>query len=625
MDKLKYIKLELPDGSYTESIPLSVQAGYVDINSTMTLEDYIEDNDDTIDDLQTQVNNNTTSIAGLANGSPLVADSVSGMTNTSRVYVNTSDGYWYYYNGSAWTQGGVYQATELAEESVGYQHLDEKLTKDLVLNFETTDILGKPGYYYNSYGEEIHGSNNAGYATFSATVESNEMYKIRVPLNTTYVPAGCPAYMLKQNDTVIERKNISDVTRVDDYFEGIIKIPQGVNTFQFQATYPLKVWAIKVDSYKETNIKKEQLSSDLQDIFSDNWEEITPASLIPNCYLKGDFSFDAYNSADTYQVDVNPGDKFKITVKQLYAQPIMAFCTNQFKATVTVSGVDYENIYKQHTTVKSSTSSYAWVNYEFTIPEYCNKLYINKSKSDNTFSLKKSTSYSVSTDSIDFEQLKSDLNPLDDKIIAFLGDSITAASTAGYKGWPVLIQENNPTATIRNIAHDGATIADNGQSYSVYNQIQNLYNNYDDVDYIIIQGGVNDLWQSIPLGEYIENDNFNGETAYDTSTFSGGLEWIFHYCYTHFPGKKIGYIVTQKVIYTNGFYNFMNRAKAICDKWSIPYVDLYNKGNLNFYITSQRQNYSRDVSVSGGDGCHPNLAGYKILTPKIENWLKYEI
>lgn len=57
-----------------------------------------------IDVIDTKVNSATS-------GSPLVASSTSGMTNTSRVYVNTTDGKWYYYNGSAWVAGGVYQAT----------------------------------------------------------------------------------------------------------------------------------------------------------------------------------------------------------------------------------------------------------------------------------------------------------------------------------------------------------------------------------------------------------------------------------------------------------------------------------------------------------------------------------
>lgn len=54
-------------------------------------------------------------VQSVASGSPLVASSVSGMTDTSRIYVNTSDGKWYYYDGSAWSIGGVYQATELSD------------------------------------------------------------------------------------------------------------------------------------------------------------------------------------------------------------------------------------------------------------------------------------------------------------------------------------------------------------------------------------------------------------------------------------------------------------------------------------------------------------------------------
>lgn len=51
-----------------------------------------------------------------AYGSPLVADAVEDMTDQSRVYVYTgsetgyTSGHWYYYNGSTWTDGGVYNA-----------------------------------------------------------------------------------------------------------------------------------------------------------------------------------------------------------------------------------------------------------------------------------------------------------------------------------------------------------------------------------------------------------------------------------------------------------------------------------------------------------------------------------
>lgn len=52
-----------------------------------------------------------TQIDGLASGAPLAASSVAEMTDTSRIYVNTTDGNWYYYNGSSWQIGGTYQSS----------------------------------------------------------------------------------------------------------------------------------------------------------------------------------------------------------------------------------------------------------------------------------------------------------------------------------------------------------------------------------------------------------------------------------------------------------------------------------------------------------------------------------
>ena len=113
MDKLKYIKLENEDGSYSSSIPLAVDSDHVDVNGNpLTDELNNKANNSSIVNLQNQINS-------LASGSPLVASSVSEMTDTSRIYVNSTDGKWYYYNGANWVPGGVYQATQIAENSVG--------------------------------------------------------------------------------------------------------------------------------------------------------------------------------------------------------------------------------------------------------------------------------------------------------------------------------------------------------------------------------------------------------------------------------------------------------------------------------------------------------------------------
>ena len=69
------------------------------------------------ENLQDQINR-------LASGSPLVASSTSEMTDTDKIYVNTTNGYWYYYNGTTWTQGGIYQSSGISDKSITYNNLE---------------------------------------------------------------------------------------------------------------------------------------------------------------------------------------------------------------------------------------------------------------------------------------------------------------------------------------------------------------------------------------------------------------------------------------------------------------------------------------------------------------------
>lgn len=126
MDKLKYVKLENPDGTYSDSIPLAVDGDHVDVNgNTLTEELGKKANDSDISNLQNE-------ISGLASGSPLVASSISEMTDINRVYVNTSDGNWYYYNGNLWSIGGIYQAIGVDENDSVIVEINNRL--DLINN-----------------------------------------------------------------------------------------------------------------------------------------------------------------------------------------------------------------------------------------------------------------------------------------------------------------------------------------------------------------------------------------------------------------------------------------------------------------------------------------------------------
>lgn len=92
MDRLKYIKLENEDGSYSDSIPLAVDSDHVDVNgNTLTNELNNKANISNINNLQSQIN-------GLASGSPAgVYETVSALIaadpDHSKIYLVSADGH----------------------------------------------------------------------------------------------------------------------------------------------------------------------------------------------------------------------------------------------------------------------------------------------------------------------------------------------------------------------------------------------------------------------------------------------------------------------------------------------------------------------------------------------------
>lgn len=92
-------------------------------------------------------------ISGLASGSPLVASSTTGMTDTSKVYVNTTDGKWYYYDGDSWEIGGTYQTSGIGNGSVPYEGLTEIAKARDYKILQATDLIwqDKVNYYQGTF------------------------------------------------------------------------------------------------------------------------------------------------------------------------------------------------------------------------------------------------------------------------------------------------------------------------------------------------------------------------------------------------------------------------------------------------------------------------------------------
>ena len=85
-----------------------------------------------------------------AYGSPWVASTVAEMTDTDKIYVYTgsetgyTSGNWYYYNGSAWVSGGVYNAVAVQTDttlSVSGMSADAEATGDTIGNLDNSYLF----------------------------------------------------------------------------------------------------------------------------------------------------------------------------------------------------------------------------------------------------------------------------------------------------------------------------------------------------------------------------------------------------------------------------------------------------------------------------------------------------
>lgn len=232
-------------------------------------------------------------------------------------------------------------------------------------------------------------------------------------------------------------------------------------------------------------------------------------------------------------------------------------------------------------------------------------------------------------------------NKLYGKVIIWNGDSICAGNK--IKGnWATRIAEKN-SMICRNYAVGGGTIVegmplckDGGERHCVSTSLERMYNEHPEADYIIFEGGTNDAdllenmdVQKSMLGS-VDPDDFSGD--YDKNTFCGALESVFYRALKYWTGKKIGYIVAQKMgtkaILRRRRRLYFEAAIEICEKWGIPCIDLWTGTYLNPCLECMYDNTKtaeENDSENKGfytDGQHLTSHGYDYTSEIIENWLR---
>ena len=192
----------------------------------------------------------------------------------------------------------------------------------------------------------------------------------------------------------------------------------------------------------------------------------------------------------------------------------------------------------------------------------------------------------------------------------YLGDSISEA--IGYKGWRGELLEHYGVKNY-NVSASGAVLINN-KSHNLHDQFNRIPANVD-YDLIILNGGVNDVWQNMPLGEVTPA----GTTVFNVDTTIGAMEDLFAKLQQQYPNAQIVYILNytcHESIYPSETFEteFAPLARAACEKWNVPYLDLVTNDafTAEFDVTAGVHTY---------DGCHANTEGYTLITKYLAPFL----
>lgn len=168
-------------------------------------------------------------INDIPGGTPIPVSSTSDMTDDSKIYLNLTDGYWYYYNGASWVQGGVYQATKLPDNSITankYKKIEIVSTNRFDMSTAKNGYIGSNGVIHD--GETSSG----GLGVYSDFIE---------------VPNGIEeVYIYPEHNIIFYDNSKTYISGTTTTVAGSTDLPNGTKYIR-TCTYPAKLGDLQVN------------------------------------------------------------------------------------------------------------------------------------------------------------------------------------------------------------------------------------------------------------------------------------------------------------------------------------------------------------------------------------------
>ena len=533
-------------------------------------------------------------LENLTSGAPLVASSTSEMTDTSRIYVNTADGNWYYYNGTTWVSGGTYQSSGIQDGSIDILMLKDNLQSNYALRY-STDISKGEGFQggcKGSVGNEIviDTSTTASYKYYVVSLDAGAIY--------TYSgkqPSGFRGLVITDSNNII--KYIAPYDSSGAVVSATFKTNEA-GMKAYISRYIQSTTGNAVEVYKfENSFRLRKL------------EEISNA-------LKFDTQIELLERIDGYMAaGQTVGNDLTIAQQAncyLYCYPMEKgkhYITKSYHYSYAKAYVLTDLKYKVLTQdATPSGGSATLITNEFTATQDGYIYLFTNSPTNSPVSVEITTNFDVQAQQ--YEMIKN-------KKIVYDGDSICESRTTGNAAnggaFARMIAEITNSNYV-NQAVGGAHLA-HWTTTERHCVVDNLTNLPTDADLYVFCAGINDFWGDTEIGQTTSDYTTN----VDTTTIKGAMEYIFRYMLNNMPTAKVLFIIEHKITNTaiaenenhDTFKDYHDAMIEICNKYSIPYYDAFNNSNLNGWNTYQSALYLTANTTQTADGVHPNADGYK--------------
>lgn len=163
--------------------------------------------------------------------------------------------------------------------------------------------------------------------------------------------------------------------------------------------------------------------------------------------------------------------------------------------------------------------------------------------------------------------------------------------------------------------HKNKTSPDNK---SILERVREMKGSY---DIVLLEGGFNDLFQKIEIGEVTDINDKSGN--YNEYTTAGALESICYFLNENYADSVKLFVLCHTRNANPNQYKYWNIITEVLDKWNIDYVDISSETDfcdINDEISTQYFMYNKDKKK--GDGIHPlEYAAKKIYGPVIADKL----